>query len=310
MPRPFIDGALAFDRLDAASALAWFGLAAPKIGPTVPIDGRASRIPLFDDIDADLRLSATQLSGFGPTPGRLAMSVTAKSGLVIADIAELEIANGSGSGQITVDQRGAVPSYWLHGFVNHAEATQLLNLAQMPAFLSGQANLRFEMAGRGRTLDESAAATTGEVQISFPAGGRMPINAAGLLADARERKSFALSTHQRSSSAFDQFNARLAVRQGTIMSEHVAVHREGAAITADGTVQVRAGRVYLRLLTDHGQGLARSARLGRSQSVLIHGEVGNPTVMLEEAAGMPPPATAAGPPPPPPSSPSPSQRQR
>ena len=127
--RPFIDGALAFDRLDAMSALSWFGLAAPKRGladqQSVPVGGRPSRLPLFDSIDADLRLSASHLTGVGPLPGRIAVSVNAKSGLVIADIADLEIADGSGSGQITVDQRGEVPSYSLRGLVNHAEAAQL-----------------------------------------------------------------------------------------------------------------------------------------------------------------------------------------
>jgi AsmA protein len=299
-PRPFLDGALAFERLDAAAALAWFGLAPPRGGlpeqQTAPIGRRPARIPVFDSIDADLRLSASQLFGFGGPPGRLAVSVIAKAGLVIADIADLEIANGSGSGQLTVDQRGEVPSYRLQGSLNRAEAAQLLGMLQMPDLLNGRTNLRFELAGRGRALGDSAIASTGTIHINVIGGGRMQIDTAALLADVRGRKSFAFSTHQRRESEFDQLDARLAIRQGTIMSEHVAVRREGAAVTVDGAVQARAGRVYLRLLADHGQGLARTARLGRSQSVLIHGVVGNPTVLLEEASGMPSPATATGPP--------------
>ena len=127
----------------------------------------------------------------------------------------------------------------------------------------------------------------------------MQIDAAGLLADARERKSFAFSTHQRRDSVFDVFDARLAVRHGTIVSEHVAIRREGAAVTADGAVQVPAGLVYLRLLADHGQGLARSARLGRSQSVLIHGAMSNPKVVLEDVTLAPQPVSPAAQPSPP-----------
>jgi AsmA protein len=300
-PRPFLDGALTFDRLDAVSALTWFGLAPPRGGlpeqQTAPIGRRPARIAIFDSIDADLRLSALQLLGFGGPPGRMAVSVIAKAGLVIADIADLEIANGSGWGQLTVDQRGEVPNYRLQGSVNRAEAAQLLGMLQMPDLLTGRTNLRFELAGRGHALGDSAIASTGTIHINILGSGRMQIDTAALLADARGRKSFAFSTHQRRDSEFDQFEALLAIRQGTIMTEHVAVRREGAVVTADGAVQVRAGRVYFRLLADHGQGLARTARLGRSQSVLIHGEMGNPTVLLEESAATQSPATAGGPPP-------------
>lgn len=296
-PRPFIDGALAFERLDVRKAMGWLGVTAhgPAGAPEAPTGGRPARVLLFDSVDADLRLSASHVTGFGVPAGRLAASVTAKGGQVVADVAEIEIANGSAAGQITIDQRGQMSAYRVHGSVSHADTAAWLAMVHVPAVLSGSSNLRFELTGRGRSLAESAAAAAGDFHLTLPAGGRMQMDIAALFADARDRKAFPFSAHQRRESDFERFDARLALRQGALMSEHISLRRDGLAVTADGVVQSRAGRIYLRLLTDHGQGLARTARLGRSQSVLIHGEIGNPTVLLEEAVGPPLPATIAGP---------------
>ena len=298
-PRLFIDGALAFERLDITTAMTWFGLAAPVSGsggePAVSAGSRPARVLLFDSVDADLRLSATHVMGLGVPAGRLAASLTAKGGQVVADVAEIEIANGSAAGQITIDQRGEMPAYRVRGSVNHADTAAWLAMAHLPAVLSGSSNLRFELTGRGRSLAESAAASAGNIHLTLPASGRMQMDVAALFADARDRKTFSFSAHQRRESDFERFDARLALRQGALVSEHISLRRDGLAVTADGVLQSRVGRIYLRLSTDHGQGLARTARLGRSQSILIHGEIGNPTVVLEEAIGSSLPATIAGP---------------
>lgn len=288
--RPFIDGALAFTTLDAGKVASWLGysgLDEIPPGPAPASVARPARLPLFQAIDADLRLSSAHVTGLGTPTGRVTASLTARSGLIVADIAEVEIGDGTGAGQLSIDQRGTAAVYRARGSIAQTEASALLAVGGLPAVLRGVANIRFELAGRGDTFAALARSATGEATVSMPAGGRGRIDLTGLLADARERRTFPLATYHPRDAEFEHMEGRFAIRQGVVLSEHFAVRHDGVTVTADGRLQTISGRVYLRLLSNHGQGLARTARLGRSQSVLIHGELGNATVLLEDAAALP-----------------------
>jgi AsmA-like C-terminal region len=301
-PRPFLDGALAFTTLDVAPMKHWLGEVSRTVsagdgaGQTAPESGsRTARLALFDAIDADLRVSAAKLTGLGAPAGAGALSLTARAGLVVADIAEFEVANGSFSGQVRIDQSLDAVSFRARGTINHADSAALLGMAgasDTSAALSGKANFRFDASGRGRTKQELLRSLTGEALLAMNAGGRMQLDIPALLADVRERKILSFATHDARGGDFQQFDARFAIQHGMIISEHMAMRADGVLMTADGTIQATAGRIYMRVLMDHGLGLARTARLGRSQSVLLHGDLSNPWVVLEEPTGTPIPVIA------------------
>ena len=290
---PFLDGSLAFGTLDAAAVRRWLGRTPAVMAGdgSAGVGSTGARIGLIDAIDSDLRISVAHVAGLGMPANRLALSVSARSGELIADLAEVEVADGTASGQFKVDQGSDSVRYAARGVVNRVSLETLLaGLAPV----RGNGTLRFDVAGRGRTLGEVMRTLNGELQVSMPLGGRLPVDVWALLADARERKRFKFASHERQAAEFESFQARLAVRQGTLLSEHVALRSAGSLVTGDGMIQPSSGRIYLRLLTDYGQGLARTARLGRSQSVLMHGDLTNPTVLIEEATGVPVTAAAAG----------------
>ena len=326
--KPFVDGALAFDTLDAGVFLRWLGLAwvvSPAVHPvghpvgqppaaSGPLGApakasvaeavspepsgehgaRSARLPLFDAVDADLRLSVNHVQGLGPKAGRAAVSVTAKAGEIVAEIAELEMAEGIAAGQFQIDQRTALTTARARGALQNCDGATLLALSGLgapAAFLNGLMTVRYDVAGQGRTQQELLRSLFGEMQVGLPYGGRMLLDLQMLLADARERKVMKFSSHDRRGADFESLDARLAVRQGSIVSEYVGLRSDGLLITGDGHLQTTANRLYMRILMDHGHGLARTARLGRSQSVLVYGDVANPTILLEEPGG--PPASAA-----------------
>ena len=254
-------------------------------------------MPLFDAVDADLRLSAAKLTGLAAPGGAGALSLTVRAGLIVADVAEFDVATGSITGQFRMDQSREPAVLRARGTVNHVDSATFLALAGFPgspALLTGKAGIRFDVSGRGRTRQEVLRSLTGEAQLAMNSGGRMQLDIPALLADVRERKVLAFATHDARAANFEQLDVRLAIHQGNIISEHLAMRSDGALMTGDGTIQAQAGRIYVRLLMDHGLGLAQTARLGRSQSVLLHGDLANPWVILEDPTGVPPPA-AAGP---------------
>lgn len=297
--RPFLDGALAFQTLSAGPVMTWLGLGLAPPAPTPPgaahIPERAARATLFDDIDADLRLSVTAFKGGAAEAANAAVSLTAKDGIVVADIADAEFGNGLISGQFRIDQRGPKARWRSFGSLKNVE-TDAIGALLPPGIerpLTGLATVTFDLTGRGRTAEEVGATLDGDVGLSMTSGGTMLLDLPSLLADARERKSFPLTSHQPKRGAFEQFEAKLGLRQGALLTEDVTLRQDGARITVDGTVQAAKGRIYLRLLTDHGQGLARTARIGRSQSVLLYGDLTDPMVLLEDTPVAAPPPTAA-----------------
>lgn len=298
--RPFIDGALAFKKLDASALLR---LVAGTRAGSEAVDGRQTptlagdaRLALFDAIDADLRLSADEVPGLGVAVSRAALSVTARGGEIVADLAELDFAGGSATGQVRLDQRRDTVALQARGSLHRGDSNRMLSLVPQlePAFrASGLVNVRFEAASRGRSRDALMRALTGEASIGMPYGGHLPLDIPDLMATARERRVLAFSEHRTKSVPFETFDARFAVRYGRLVSEYIALRSGGATIIGDGTAATDVGQIYLRLLAEHGQGLARTARLGRFQSVLVYGDLANPTVRAEEPVGVPPSATAA-----------------
>lgn len=308
-PRPSLDGAMAFKVADARAAMRWFGYGPPSPLPAVgargagpaavqheqaaPTSAAPARIPLFDLIDGDLRVSIARMTGLATPVTHAAVSLTAKAGEIVADIAEVELALGHASGQVRINQSREPVVVRLHGHVNQADSTALLALAGLTPGISGKSFVRMDLSGRGRSRQEVLRSLTGELQVSMPEGGRLPFDLPRLLAQVRDLKTTTFGAHEHRPADFQSLEARFGVRYSTLVSEQVTLRSDGTTITGDGTIQAATGGIYFRWLIDHGFGLARTARLGRSQSVLFRGDLANPIVILEEPMEILPPAKAA-----------------
>ncbi len=112
--RPAVDGTLGLKTLDLSKYLTRGG-ATPDQGPGVSLLSLISNasglaFPLIESVDADFRISSDSVVVPGLTIGHSAATVSLRGGKMLADIAELEIDDGTrGGGQLRIDTSGAQP---------------------------------------------------------------------------------------------------------------------------------------------------------------------------------------------------------
>ncbi|MBC8013840.1 MAG: hypothetical protein H7X74_07165, partial [Methyloceanibacter sp.] len=93
--RPRLDGTLDFDRLALD----------PYIGGSTPAEPAVALLDqaLLKYIDADLRISAAEITAPAIALGRGGFTISAKQGLIAGEVSELELCGGSAAGRIGID---------------------------------------------------------------------------------------------------------------------------------------------------------------------------------------------------------------
>jgi AsmA protein len=165
--RPAVQGTFAAAKLDLSP---YFEAVRADLSANGPWPFTATRLPIADLADCDLRLSASdaligsvRLTGFGATG-------TIKDGMVTVNIGEAQVYGGKLGATITARMDG-------NRFVSRVKATIDGALAQAPLHdlldigaLSGKANASIDIAGSGATWGELAHSVTGEATIAIADG--------------------------------------------------------------------------------------------------------------------------------------------
>src|SRR5262249_53667942 len=142
-------GTLGLKALDLSK---YFPAAAPQGASLLSLvaGAREFEFPLIAVLDADLRLSSDSLVAPGITIGRSAATISIKGGKMIADIAELEIDEGTrGGGQIRIDLNGAQPSYEVHGKLESLDLGRAGQAVFGHSTVQGRGDVTVDVVGAG-----------------------------------------------------------------------------------------------------------------------------------------------------------------
>jgi AsmA protein len=165
--RPTVQGTFAAAKLDLSP---YFEAVRADLSAKGPWPFAATRLPIADLADCDLRLSASdaligsvRLTDFGAT-------ATIKNGAVTVNIGEAQVYGGKLGATIAAKMDG-------DRLVSHVKATIDGALAQAPLHdlldigaLSGKANASIDIGGSGATWGELAQSVTGEATIAVADG--------------------------------------------------------------------------------------------------------------------------------------------
>ncbi len=188
--RPAVEGTLALKKCDLTkyiapekpgsfmerSVLGWLSTAS---------EPGSLALPLIRHLDADLRISADQVKAGALTLGRSAASISIRDAKLLADLAEVEIeSDGSMRGQITIDMGGLVPRYIVRGKLETIDAAKATGLVFGHPVMAGRANIMFDLAGFGETIEQIASTLHGKTGIELPEGGSLGLDIAQLASTA------------------------------------------------------------------------------------------------------------------------------
>ena len=251
--RPAIEGTLGFKTLDLTSYFRSGGdVAQTSSESLLSLVSTATDLnfPLVKAVDADLRISSDSVVVPGVTIGNTAATISLKGGKMIADIAELEIDDGTrGGGQLRIDMNGPQPSYDIRGKLEDLDIGRAAQAIFGHATIQGRGDAIIEISATGDTGTSLLNSLSGKLSVTMTDGGSIgldidQLSAAVTSPEARNT----WTTASTGTMPVDHLDARFAVVNGVIRTERVWATAGERAVEAEGAINLSERMLDLSLV--------------------------------------------------------------
>jgi AsmA-like C-terminal region len=244
-------------------------------------------LPMIRYLDADMRISANRVTLKDYAFGQGGATITAQSGKLHADIAELEVPGGGTlTAQVTAIMTEAAPRYAVRAKAENLEmGPASASFLGSPA-LTGRAGLTFDLTSTGYSLTELARRLSGKAALSMPEGGRVAL-------DLRAVRQAAKAGHRgwvglaKSHTNVERLEARSLIIDGVAFAEDIQARAGTLALALAGRFGLVDGNMDARLLLksdappDGSQKPADSANVA-NEAVTLRGPWPDPLLRSEE----------------------------
>ena len=251
-PRPRVDGTLAFDRLALD----------PYLGTGVPAEATEAakatqgNQPLLKYFDADLRISAAEITVPTVMLGRGGFTISAKQGLVAGDVGELELCGGSATGRVGLDLSQERARASVTATISGVPVEDCLKQLALDVPVNGTGGLRAELSAEGRSYDELTQGLAGSFKVNAQ-NGAVPVDITRLLTTVAPLDGDGWSRN--SVTVFDQLNATCRLGTGHIWCDTFTMQTGRGTISGSGDVDLGQQTIDWNLfVADHAQPLSAS----------------------------------------------------
>ncbi len=250
--RPAIEGTLGFNTLDLTSYFRSSDDAQTSSESLLSLVSTATDLnfPLVGAIDADLRISSDSVVVPGVTIGNSAATISLKGGKMIADVAELEIDDGTrGGGQLRIDMNGPQPSYDIRGKLEDLDIGRAAQAIFGHATIQGRGGAIIEISATGDTGTSLLNSLSGKFYVTMADGGSigLDIDQLSVAVTSPEARSI-WTTASTGVMSVDHLDARFAVVNGVIRTERVWATSGKRAVEAEGAINLSARMLDLSLV--------------------------------------------------------------
>lgn len=243
--RPEIDGTIAFKSFDIAP----FFASTSRAGTSLPAriadylslsPNQTSAVLLADQIDADLRISAATVSAGATRFGRGAASLSLKNGVLLTDLAELEMSNGARcGGQFGLQVVAGVPLYSLRGKIETIDLAVLTSALWSHSVLSGTGDVTVDLKANGRDASQIIATMNGKAGVRQSGSGQIELDMRTLAATARAQPQKGWGGAIRGQTAIQGLQADFTMENGRLVAEQVAARAGDATLSTEGSLDFR-----------------------------------------------------------------------
>jgi AsmA protein len=249
--RPAVDGTLGLKTLDLSKYLSNSG---SRQGSetnllTLVSGARGLEFPLIASVDADLRISSDNVVVPGLTIGHSAATISLKGGKMLADIAELEINDGTrGGGQLRIDTNGSRPNYDVHVKLESIDLGQAGKAVFGHPTIQGRGDVIVDLTADGDSGDALLRSLGGKLCVTLDEGGQLGVDVNQLVSGASSPQQTTLwRTAASTAIPVDTLDARFAVVNGVIRTETAQAMAGARAMKADGAIDLPAHSLDLEL---------------------------------------------------------------
>ena len=225
--RPRLDGTLDFDRLALD----------PYIGRSTPAEPAVALLDqaLLKYIDADLRISAAEITAPAITLGRGGFTISARQGLIAGDVSELELCGGSAAGRIGIDMSQDVAKAAVTVSVLDVPVDGCLKPLAPGVPFNGIGGLKAELATEGRNYSELVQGLGGTFKVNAR-DGAVPVDFTRLLKPAAPLDSEGWSRD--SVTSFDSLDTDCRLGAGHIWCDMFNMQTSRGLISGSGDLDL------------------------------------------------------------------------
>ncbi len=290
--RASVEGTLALEQLDlsgyfiesdadTAEQSTVLGTLMPSLKTETQLE-----VPILRDFDADVRVSVKEIRAGSLRTGSGAMALTLRSGNLLADIAELQMFDGSIVGQLEFNANAAEVKFSARGLLDNIEAgTAMRWITDVPT-IRGRARMTANVSSKGHTLSELMRAMKGDARLTMLEGGAFRIDVDGLMQKAGDAPLQGWDAAKERETEFGTLEARLLLDNARVSTRGLRADRQTSRIVAFGTVNLAEQNVSVRLSVvekpSDTNGTTDSYTSG--PTLTMQGPWDEPTISLEKQA--------------------------
>jgi AsmA protein len=204
---------------------------------------------LLKIIDADLRLSSDSVTLPGTSIGRSAATLSVRSGKMLADIAELEIDDGTkAGGQLRIDTNGFRPAFEVRGKLEALDVGRAAQLVFGHPTVQGHGDVTVDISAAGSDGETLLNSLNGKLCVTLDEGGLLGIDVNKLVAAVNDKESPSV---WRAASAgaisVDKLDAKFILAKGTIRTESAEAQSGGRTMKAQGAIDLPRRSIDMEL---------------------------------------------------------------
>jgi AsmA protein len=236
-------------------------------------------------VDADLTLGTGSLIAQKISIGKSALIVEIKNGKLTADLTEMALYQGAGTGQIVADASGAVPALTINAKLDHVAAQPFLKDAMGVERLSGTGAFDLALTSHGHSQRELISGLNGKGAVTFTDGAIQGIDLAAM---ARNVSTAFLDSGSAAKTDFTSLGGTFTVTNGIVKNDDLDMKSPLIRMSGAGTVDLPKRLIDYKITpkivaSAQGQGAAGN-ETGLSVPVLVQGPLDRPSYKPDVAA--------------------------
>ncbi len=194
--------------------------------------------------DAQFDLSVEGITARDVTIGRSALGLVLEDGRLEADLQELNLYDGFGSGRVVLNARDERPSMALRLALEEVQSNPLLSDVADFERLEGRGAMSLDVTADGQSQREMVETLNGSGAISFTDGAIVGINLAQM---ARNVTAAFQDTGEAESTDFAELAGTFTIENGILRNDDLALLNPLLRVTGAGTADIPARTVDYRI---------------------------------------------------------------
>lgn len=259
---PALKGNIGLDRLDLAAYMTDKDETAKTSGwSTKPLS-----LSGLNRADADIDVSVDRLSVGTFTISRGRMHVGLSRGVLTADLARAGLFNGTATGRVVADARGAVPKFGVNLDVKSVAIQSLLQSLMKINRIEGTGAMALNVAGSGPTQQAIMNSLSGTGSVMARNGAIRGVDLAAVSRTIQNALSgsLAAATSERASTDFAEAGGTFKISNGVMHNQDFHLLNPFVRITGSGDINLGPRTLEFHIVpklvaTSQGQGGARNA---------------------------------------------------